>query len=192
VWLLIWKEEFEHMDGENAIGYWLFYAQRCVSYAFAETLSTCCKKLKKPYEVTPPQFGVLEVLSREKDGLTVGALAQRRALDAPTVTGIIKRLQQNGLVQREHDSIDRRIVRVSLTAEGCELYWALREAAEKFSDIFLQHFSEADRLEFLNRLQLIIANLSTMGMGVGDRFLVLPEQGSESKLMGQEGTQLHE
>jgi DNA-binding MarR family transcriptional regulator len=183
------------MGSEKAIGYWLFYAQRCVSYAFADALSTCCKEQKKPYEVTPAQFGFLDAL--KDTGLTIGALAQDRALDAPTTTGIVKRLEQNGLVQRVHDTSDRRIVKVYLTDEGRGIYGSLREAAIAFNTILLRHFSEADQQEFANRLQLIIANLSQIGVGVGDRFQVLPEHRlnfeiADFEIVDHEGKQSNE
>src|SRR5258708_30258481 len=98
-------------EANNSIGYWLFYTQRCTSYAFGEALRACCREHNKPYEVTPPQFGVLDLLSRD-EGLTIGVIAQNRALDAPTITGIVKRLQANGLVCRVHDVEDRRVVKV--------------------------------------------------------------------------------
>ena len=36
---------------EDALGYWLFYAQRCVEYAFLEVLRQCCVEHKKAYVV---------------------------------------------------------------------------------------------------------------------------------------------
>jgi DNA-binding MarR family transcriptional regulator len=162
------------MDVNDNIGYWLFYAQRCVGYAFAEVLKTCCKEQNKPYEITPPQFGVLGTLYAKADGLTIGALAQYRGLDAPTITGIVKRLELDGLVQRVHDTEDRRLVKVCLTAAGREVMPSLWRAAEAFNDVLLHGFSEADEQNFLARLHQIVNNLSAIGVGVGDRFLLLP------------------
>src|SRR5690348_7761688 len=102
---------------ENYLGYWLFYAQRSVAYAFYEALKACCLQHEKPYVVTPPQIGVL-ILLIEQDGQTIGTLSQKRAIDPPTMTGIVRRLEQNGLVERRHDREDRRVVKVYLTAEG--------------------------------------------------------------------------
>ena len=163
------------MDVNNNIGYWLFYTQRCVGYAFAEVLKKCCKEQNKSYEVTPPQFGVLSTLCAKGDGLTIGSIAQCRGLDAPTITGIVKRLELDGLVQRIHDTEDRRIVKVCLTDEGRAIMPPLQQAADAFHDILLHDFSEADQQHFLARLHQIINNLSAIGMGVGDRFLLLPE-----------------
>src|SRR6266516_1509303 len=104
---------------EDFIGYWLFYAQRNVASVFGDILKSCCLEQGKPYVVTPPQWGVLALL-HEHDGLTIGALGQARAIDPPTVTGIVTRLEQSGLVERRHDLEDRRVVRVYLTEEGRE------------------------------------------------------------------------
>ncbi len=173
------------MDGNTTIGYWLFYAQRCTGYAFADVLRTCCKELNKPYEVTPPQFGVLQVLFRE-DRLTIGAISQNRAVDAPTITGIVSRLQQHGLVSREHDVEDRRVVKVYLTEEGREITKALWRAAEEFNKVLLCNFSEEDKQEFLTRLQMIVVNLTATGTGVGDRFMVLSDQDSLTEILNRE------
>jgi DNA-binding MarR family transcriptional regulator len=162
------------MDINDNVGHWLCYAQRCVGYAFAEVLKTCCKEQNKPYEITPPQFSVLGTLYTKADSLAIGALAQYRGLDAPTITGIVKRLELDGLVQRVHDTEDRRLVKVCLTAAGREIMPSLWQAAEKFNDILLNGFSEADEQNFLARLHQIVNNLSAIGVGVGDRFLLLP------------------
>jgi DNA-binding MarR family transcriptional regulator len=186
------KEEMRVMDVNNNIGYWLFYAQRCVGYAFAEVLKTCCKEQNKPYEVTPPQFGVLGTLYTKGDGLTIGSIAQCRGLDAPTITGIVKRLELDGLVQRIHDTEDRRIVKVCLTDEGREIMLPLQQATEAFNDILLHDFSEADQHHFLARLHQIINNLSALGMGVGDRFLLLPEHARSKQALQKKGNERHE
>lgn len=39
-----------------------------------------------------------------------------------TVTGIINRLEKRGIVERTRDQEDRRIVNISLTEKGCELF----------------------------------------------------------------------
>src|SRR5215470_3594855 len=101
------------IHSEDYLGYWLFYAQRSVAYAFYEALKTCCVEHDKKYIITPPQFGVL-ILLIEQDGQTIGALSQQRAIDAPTMTGIVKRLEQSDLVDRRHDREDRRLVKVYL------------------------------------------------------------------------------
>lgn len=160
-------------EPNNNLGYWLFYAQRCVAHAFADVLRAICIEQGKLYVVTPPQWGVMALL-HGSDSITVGAISQMRGIDAPTVTGIIKRLEQNGLVERHHDREDRRMVKVHLTPEGENILGTLTPAVEAFQLHMLQGLSEAERKTFLENLQHIIVNLTDVAEGTGDRFRLLP------------------
>jgi DNA-binding MarR family transcriptional regulator len=160
-------------DLNDNIGYWLFYAQRCVAYAFADVLRMTCVEQGKVYVVTPPQWGVMAVL-HGNEGMTVGTISQKRGVDAPTVTGIIKRLEQNGLIERVNDREDRRVVKVSLTAEGENILRFLTPVVEIFQQRMLQGLSEAEKQTFLENLQRIIVNLTDVAEGTGDRFRLLP------------------
>jgi DNA-binding MarR family transcriptional regulator len=70
--------------------------------------------------ITYPQYLVLSVLN-EADGLTIGAIADRLALESSTVTPPVKRLEQAGFVTRRRNDQDERQVRVHLTASGRKL-----------------------------------------------------------------------
>lgn len=162
-----------NINSDGMLGYWLFYAQRCVAYAFADVLRATCMEQGKSYVVTPPQWGALALLYGS-NGMTVGTISQRRAIDPPTVTGIIKRLEQNGLVERRNDREDRRVVKVYLTTEGENILCILTPAVEAFNHHMLQGLSEAERKTFLENLQRIIVNLTDVAEGTGDRFRLLP------------------
>ncbi len=166
---------------EDTIGYWLFYSQRCVEYAFLEVLKRCCLEQGKSYVVTPPQWGILSVLFFERDGLPIGTLSQRRGFDAPTITGIVKRLEQSGLVKRRHEREDRRVVKVYLTEEGGEIMPFLFTAVAKFNEITKQGFSATEEEDFVGKMQQIIANMSAVAPGMGDRFHLLPGHGYEAE-----------
>lgn len=157
---------------EDFLGYWLFYAQRSVAYAFNEVLEDCCLEHQKPYTVTPPQWGVL-VLLQDQEGMTMGAISHRRAIDMPTVNGIIKRLEQNGLVERRHDLADRRQVKVYLTEEGRDIMRYLPGAARAFNEILLRGFSEEQQRDLVAKLQQIVVNVGEVGPDTGDRFGLL-------------------
>ncbi len=156
------------------IGYWLFYTQRCVAYTFSEVMRVYCVEHGKQYIVTPPQWGVLALLY-QSDGLTVGTIGQKRGVDAPTITGIIKRLEQNGLIERRHDREDRRVVKVYLTDEGRSITLSLDDVVKGFNDALLRNFSQVERNVFLTQLQQLVANASTVAMGTSDRFGLLPK-----------------
>jgi DNA-binding MarR family transcriptional regulator len=53
--------------------------------------------------------------------LSLGELAEAERLSAPTVTRLVDRLEQAGLMRRLADELDRRVVRVELTEAGRDL-----------------------------------------------------------------------
>ncbi len=159
---------------EDTLGYWLFYSQRCAEYAFSEVLRRCCQEQGKTYTVTPPQWGILSLLYFEHDGLPVGVISQRRGFDAPTITGIVKRLELSGLVERRHSHEDRRIVKVYLTTEGKEIMPPLFVAVSRFNEITRQGLSPVEEKDLVAKMQQIIVNLSDVAPGMGDRFHLLP------------------
>lgn len=67
--------------------------------------------------LTYPQYLAFLVLW-EEDGLTVKALGDRLFLDSGTITPLLKRLEARGLVRRQRDAEDERLVRISLTDAG--------------------------------------------------------------------------
>jgi DNA-binding MarR family transcriptional regulator len=57
--------------------------------------------------------------------LTMSRLAERMGVSLPNATGIIGRMEERGLVERQHDEQDRRVVHALLTEKGLE---AMEEA----------------------------------------------------------------
>lgn len=68
--------------------------------------------------LTLPQFDVIAQLHRELDGLTQVELTRRLLVTSANLTGIISRLESQGLVRREPHQRDRRAVRLRLTKKG--------------------------------------------------------------------------
>ncbi len=86
-------------------------------YAASRALTRAYGPLLEPLGLTYPQYLVLLALWQD-DGLSVSQLGERLALDSGTLTPLLKRLEQRGLVGRRRGEDDERVVRVSLTAAG--------------------------------------------------------------------------
>src|SRR4051794_34616772 len=71
-------------------------------------------------DLTYPQYLVMMVLW-EEDGLSVKALGEKLYLDSGTLTPLLKRLEQAGLLRRARAEHDERVVELFLTAEGKRL-----------------------------------------------------------------------
>jgi len=146
-------------ENRGRLTFWLYYAARSVSYAYADVLRAHCEERGKPYVVTPPQWGALSLLLVQ-DGLTIGSMAQMRGVDAPAATGIISRLEQIGLLERRHDREDRRVVKVYLTEEGRDISRTLVSPVENFEQSMKRRFAEGELDRFLADLQRLIGNAS--------------------------------
>jgi len=78
------------------------------------------KELNKTYQVSAPQLHCLLALN-ENGPLPPSQIARRIMVKSSTVTGIIDRLEQKGLVYRLRNSPDRRVITIQLTEAGKEL-----------------------------------------------------------------------
>ncbi|ENV19314.1 MULTISPECIES: MarR family winged helix-turn-helix transcriptional regulator [Acinetobacter] len=86
-------------------------------YSTNLALNQLYRKLLTPLGLTYPQYLVMLVLW-EKDGLTVSEIGEKLFLESSTLTPLLKKLQSNGIVNRERSTKDERQVIISLTAAG--------------------------------------------------------------------------
>ncbi len=89
-------------------------------YSASRALTGFYRPLLDELGITYPQYLVLLALW-ERDGVAVGALAERLRLDYGTLSPLLKRLQAAGLIHRERRAEDERSVTVSLTDAGRSL-----------------------------------------------------------------------
>lgn len=96
-------------------------SQLCFAvYQAAHAFTRAYKPLLERLGLTYPQYLAMLALW-ERDGQAVKDLGQRLGLDSGTLSPLLKRLEQAGLVLRQRDRDDERQVIVSLTAEGLSL-----------------------------------------------------------------------
>ena len=89
-------------------------------YSASLAMTKLYKPLLETLGLTYPQYLVMLVLW-EQDGLTVSALGERLFLDSGTLTPLLKRMEQSGLVSRQRSVEDERRVEVRLTPDGSKL-----------------------------------------------------------------------
>ncbi len=89
-------------------------------YGAAHAFTRAYKPLLEPLGLTYPQYLVMMALWAE-DGQKVKMLGNRLGLDSGTLSPLLKRLEQSGLVKRKRDAEDERQVKITLTPLGLEL-----------------------------------------------------------------------
>lgn len=95
-------------------------------YACSREMTKLYRPLLDEVGLTYPQYLVMLVLWEERSA-TVKHLGERLYLDSGTLTPLLKRLEQSGLVSRARSRDDERVVVISLTEQG----EALKQRANK-------------------------------------------------------------
>jgi len=78
------------------------------------------KELARRADLTGPQLTVVKLLEQIGD-LSLSELSEKIRAQNSTVTGIIDRMEREGLVVRERSKEDRRVVYIRLTSKGKKL-----------------------------------------------------------------------
>ena len=101
------------------------------------------QRLMKTSGLTAPQLLVMQAI--EKTGSpSTSTLAKSIAVSQATMTRIIDRLEQAGLVRRDRSEIDKRVVNISLTPAG---ETKLSAAPEPLQAEFLRRFRKLEGWE---------------------------------------------
>ena len=107
----------EAMKLSNQLCFPLYAAARNVTGLYAPWL--------KPLGLTYTQYIVFLVLW-EKDGISVSEIGEKLMLDNGTLSPLLKKMEQEGYVERKRSREDDRVVEITLTDKGR----ALQEEAE--------------------------------------------------------------
>ncbi len=119
------------------------------------------KELARRAELTGPQLTVLKLLEGVGD-LSLSELSERIRAQNSTVTGIIDRMEREGLVVRARSTEDRRVVHIRLTEKGAKI---AREIAVEPMEIFrsaLESLSPAETRSLLEILTKIARRVQTL------------------------------
>ena len=134
----------------HSIGYRIKLLSQLLGRNFQERLD--------PYGLTPFHWVVLCCLWSE-DGLATSAIGAKLQQVGGTLTGVLDRMEERGLIIRQRDLSDRRMVRIWLTDTGRELETALPPMALNLREKAMAGFSDREREQFSQLIDRAIANL---------------------------------
>lgn len=115
-----------HADDDHDTGQLLALDnQVCFAlYAVNRAVTGRYRPLLAELDLTYPQYLVMLVMweARERgETLRVSTIGERLRLDSGTLTPLLRRLEQRGLLLRRRTAEDERVVAVSLTDAGAEM-----------------------------------------------------------------------
>ncbi len=105
--------------------------------------------------LTTAQLRVM-YLVRGTPGVTAGELAQKLSVTPPTISGIVDRLVKLGLVRREDDESDRRLVRNHLTEKGEAACGWLERGLARYTRRIISEMADEDVEAFISGLKAFV------------------------------------
>lgn len=111
--------------------------------------------------LTGPQIHVLANLGVNGKPMPMNELAHQINASSPAMTGIIDRLERQGLVQRDRDDADRRVVLISLTDEGRAAVAVFEADARSKITRLLSCLTPDERCSFVHLIGRIVDVMST-------------------------------
>ena len=111
--------------------------------------------------LTMQQLRVLLLLARH-DAIAMQELTRNLGVSTATVTGLVDRLAAHGYVTRREDEADRRIRRLSLTAEGRRVSTEILDAGARYQRRLLERLDA----ETLDMVETVLDRLTTVAREV--------------------------
>ena len=145
---------FPALHLENQLCFSLYRLSRMVTQSYTPLL--------KPLDITYPQYLVLLVLWQNEEQallfMSVSQLTKALQLDTGTVTPLLKRMEAKGILSRQRDQKDERVVLIELTSHGRKL----RELAKSIpQQLMCQTDVEGEQIQNLrNDLQALIKQIN--------------------------------
>ncbi len=159
-------------DFENSPGYWMVIATRAMRRGMEAELAN--------EGITLRQWEVLAWLTIE-NGMSQSALADRLGIEAPTLAGILDRMERDGWVERQACTHDRRKKRLRATAKADAVWQRMAECAYRMRAKATAGIS-ADELQQLKSVcERIRTNLGDVSYPVPDSSDCLPVAAAESE-----------
>lgn len=118
-------------------------------------------RFRTEFDTTLPRFDVMAALAREPDGQTMGDVSRWLLVSSGNITGIISRLEEDGLVKRARSEGDKRTHLVRLSLEGRKEFERMSQTHEQwirtmFSGLSREEMSTLD--ELLIKVKLTLAS----------------------------------
>lgn len=129
--------------------------EECTHLLFGQVMHSYMQKsmgVFKKFKVHPGQAFLLNILN-EKNGKSQKELAERLGVKPPSITVMLKKLEQEKYIEKIQDEKDQRLTRIYITDSGRELAKMVTHALREMEK---QAFSNMTELEvmFLRRLLL--------------------------------------
>jgi len=120
----------------------------CIVFLLAKAYQRAHSAFKvklAPFGITPVQHLILVVLG-EEEFLSPAEISDRVAMDGATLSGVLDRMAEAGLIKKEGNPEDRRSIRVSLSPKAKKMREELGEQRKSINEELTAKFSLEEKL----------------------------------------------
>jgi len=125
--------------------------------AFGRLMRSFGQRLASEDGLTGPQFFLLSFLDQQQSA-TVSQLAEALHVKPSSVTVMLDRLENNGLIVRSREQQDRRVVQISLSGAGRQVLEEARQQRRQVLKGYLQKLNEEEQQFLLAILEKMARN----------------------------------
>ena len=139
----------------NPYGYFIRVLENCTQQAMNNALASM--------DLTAAQGHIMGFINHSKEPPCPKDIEEKFQLSHPTVSGILSRLEQKGVIEMRPDAQDRRCKRIYVLPKGMELKETMHQTIRATEEKMVQDFTEEEKEQFQNLLKRAIHNLDICG-----------------------------
>ncbi len=131
-------------------------------YNLVRTASTYMDEMEKTlklYRLDTMKWRILMLL-HDKSPSSVSELARRSVTKMPTLTRVLIRMEKEGLIMRQTQAIDKRVVQVTMTSQAMQTLHTVQAIGQKLFERTLEGFSPLEVRQFTQTLKRMRSNLN--------------------------------
>ncbi len=132
---------------QNSFAFWIHRLNNLLQEQFNRQL--------KDYDITWPQWMLLNVLDGSEAN-TPAVIADHLGVDRSGITRLLDRLESKDYIEREHDKLDRRSVKLHITNKGKKFMAEINAIAYQHQEQFLTDLHLSERRGFKKELQKML------------------------------------
>jgi len=116
-------------------------------------------KALKPLKLTPSIWRILALL-QERDGITIGELADESLIERTLLSRVLQGLERRGLLRRQLDSSDKRRAVIYIEPKGIELFQQILPIGRRQIERGIRGLSPKELKQLMTMLRQILGNVS--------------------------------
>jgi DNA-binding MarR family transcriptional regulator len=125
----------------------------------AERFKRALSALFRSYQLSFPQYNILRVLDASTDGRSrITEVSRIMLVPGANITGLAKRLEKSGFIQRKSDPKDERVTLLEITPQGKTALAEIEMRRDQLLEKMLKGFLAKEKKELLDMVRRLLKN----------------------------------